>query len=239
MCSKKCLQRRERECPRSSHAERRGHPRSAPGDNRRHATERPRPAAAAPRPNGSSMPCPPEQPLHLPAPAARLQQAVALGRHPDVKHQPALATTTSAWSDDIWVVDSTPAKCAAPTRRSRAPTWQTRPNTATAPAKDASPRACAYTWPAPFRACPSPNPPDTFAAQPTKQPSPPEHPRRPADRTVLATRIPLPPSRPSNPATQTPAPPNRPSSPRHPVRPIRRLFWTGRPADSAATRSAR
>jgi hypothetical protein len=45
----------------------------------------------------------------------RLRKAAGLMRSVN----PILATTTSMWSDDVWVVDSTPVKAAAPARPSR------------------------------------------------------------------------------------------------------------------------
>lgn len=40
-----------------------------------------------------------------------------------------LATTTSVWSDDVWVVHSTPVECGrSPARPSNAPTWQVGPD---------------------------------------------------------------------------------------------------------------
>jgi hypothetical protein len=69
-----------------------------------------------------------------------------------------LATSTSAWSDDVWTVDSTPVECGRSretVKRSDLAGWA---STATAPVTAASSGACGCTWCAPSRACPSPSP---------------------------------------------------------------------------------
>ena len=61
---------------------------------------------AAPRPHPAATPVP------LPAPTARLQQAAAGLRRPaGARSSGQLAADTSLWTDDVWVVDSTPVEC--------------------------------------------------------------------------------------------------------------------------------
>ena len=64
----------------------------------------------------------------------------------------ALAASTASWTDDVWIVDSTPWSAAAPARLPNAPTWPDGPNTGTAPAIRATSAACACTWSLPWLA---------------------------------------------------------------------------------------
>jgi hypothetical protein len=66
-----------------------------------------------------------------------------------------LAADTSLWTDDIWVVDSTPVECGRSRDTARRSAWPDGPNTATAPAIRATSGACACTWSPPWVACPS------------------------------------------------------------------------------------
>jgi hypothetical protein len=72
----------------------------------------------------------------------------------------ALARDTSVWSDNVWVVDSTPVESAPnPVRRSDAQTLPGRPNTVTAYAIPATSGDCACTWERPctgWKALPMP-----------------------------------------------------------------------------------
>jgi hypothetical protein len=81
----------------------------------------------------------------------------------------ALAASTASWTDDVWIVDSTPWSAAAPARLPNAPTWPDGPNTGTAPAIRATSAACACTWSLPWPACPSRSPWPT--PKPTSAPS--------------------------------------------------------------------
>lgn len=69
-----------------------------------------------------------------------------------------LATDTSVWSDDVWIVDSTPWNAAAHARPPSVPTWPDGPNTGTAPVTAASSGDCGSTWFPPSRACRSASP---------------------------------------------------------------------------------
>ena len=70
---------------------------------------------AAPRPRSPAAPVP------LPAPAARLQQAAAHAWPPPSSWLiGVLARDTSLWTDDVWVVDSTPVECARSREAARA-----------------------------------------------------------------------------------------------------------------------
>ncbi|MFD0503547.1 transposase [Streptomyces chiangmaiensis] len=68
-----------------------------------------------------------------------------------------LATDTSVWSHDVWIVDSTPVECGRSARPSNTPTWLGGPSTGTAPATADSSGACACTW------CPLQGVPIAFA----------------------------------------------------------------------------
>jgi hypothetical protein len=66
----------------------------------------------------------------------------------------ALATDTTLWTDDVWVVDSTPVECGRSKETARrSERWPDGPSTATAPATPATSGACACTWCAPCTAC--------------------------------------------------------------------------------------
>lgn len=56
-----------------------------------------------------------------------------------------LATTTSVWSDDVWVVDSTPVERGRSRETVKRSDLAGGPNTATAPATAASSGACTWT----------------------------------------------------------------------------------------------
>ena len=56
----------------------------------------------------------PAAPVPLPAPAARLQQAAARRRIADPALHPRPAADASVWTDDVWVVDSTPSNAPLP-----------------------------------------------------------------------------------------------------------------------------
>ena len=83
----------------------------------------------------------------------RLRRAAGLLRHA-IR---AVATDTSLWTDDVWIVDSTPVECAAPGRLPSARRWPGGPNTATAPATHAISGGYGCTWSAPCTACRSPS----------------------------------------------------------------------------------
>jgi hypothetical protein len=92
------------------------------------------------------------------------------GAAPLIRHRiRALAASTASWTDDVWIVDSTPWSAAAPARLPNAPTWPDGPNTGTAPAIRATSAACACTWSLPWPACPSRSPWPT--PKPTSAPS--------------------------------------------------------------------
>jgi hypothetical protein len=73
-----------------------------------------------------------------------------------------LARDTALWSDDAWVVDSTPVECGRSGRPRTAQSWPAGPSTATAPATPASSGDYACTCCARCTACrsalPSPAP---------------------------------------------------------------------------------
>ncbi|GAA2463051.1 hypothetical protein GCM10010388_63670 [Streptomyces mauvecolor] len=69
-----------------------------------------------------------------------------------------LAADTSVWSDDVWIVDSTPVECGRSRETVKHSDLAGWASTGTAPATAASSGACACTWCAPCRACPSPSP---------------------------------------------------------------------------------
>ena len=86
----------------------------------------------------------------------RLRAARGLVRH----CTRALAASTSLWSDDVWVVDSTPVECARSRETVSAPSWPDGRSTGTAPrqrprspagrVRPAAPRAMRHCagWPA-------------------------------------------------------------------------------------------
>jgi hypothetical protein len=84
----------------------------------------------------------------------RLRAAASLLRHA-IR---AVATDTSLWTDDVWIVDSTRWSVAAPGRPPSARRWPGGPNTATAPATRGPSGGCGYIWSAPCMACRSPSP---------------------------------------------------------------------------------
>ena len=57
-----------------------------------------------------------------------------------------VARDTSLWSDDVWLVDSTPVVAVAPARRPNARTWQAGPSTATAHHTRDTSGGCVCTW---------------------------------------------------------------------------------------------
>jgi hypothetical protein len=70
----------------------------------------------------------------------------------------AVATDTSLWTDDVWVIDSTPIECGRSqetVKRSALTGW---PPTAGAPATRAGSGGCGCTFSAPCTACRSPSP---------------------------------------------------------------------------------
>ena len=75
------------------------------------------------------FPCMPKQP----GCNKRLRQAAGLMRSVN-----RILATTSVWSDDVRVVDSTQVECGRSRETVNSPTWQVGPNTATAPATAAS-----------------------------------------------------------------------------------------------------
>jgi hypothetical protein len=96
------------------------------------------------------FPCLPQQSGYI----KRLRAARGLIRH----CAGALAASTSLWSDDVWVVDSTPVECARSretVRRSDLAGW---PSTGTAPRTPATSGGCGCTWSAPCTACRSGSP---------------------------------------------------------------------------------
>ena len=68
----------------------------------------------------------------------RLRAAASLIRH-CIR---VLAADTSVWTDDVWVVDSTPVECGRSRRPPNARTWPGGPSTATAPAIPATSGGC-------------------------------------------------------------------------------------------------
>jgi hypothetical protein len=83
----------------------------------------------------------------------RLRRAAGLLRHA-IR---AVATDTGLWTEDVWLVDSTPVACGRSretTKRSALAGW---PNTAPAPATHAGSGGCGCTWSAPCTACRSPS----------------------------------------------------------------------------------
>jgi hypothetical protein len=69
-----------------------------------------------------------------------------------------ILATTSVRSDDVWGVDSTPVECGRSretVKRSDLAGWAEYGYCAS---HSRSSGACAYTWSAPFSACPSPSP---------------------------------------------------------------------------------
>ena len=82
----------------------------------------------------------------------RLRSAAGLLRHA-IR---AVATDTSLWTDDVWIVDSTRSSAAAPGRPPSVRRWPGGPNTAPAPATHAPSGGCDCTWSAPCTAFRSP-----------------------------------------------------------------------------------
>jgi hypothetical protein len=66
-----------------------------------------------------------------------------------------LARDTTLWTDDVWVVDSTPSSAPARARQWPARTWPDGPSTATAPATPGSSRDCGCICCARCTGCPS------------------------------------------------------------------------------------
>ena len=83
----------------------------------------------------------------------RLRGAAGLLRHA-IR---AVATDTSLWTDDIWIVDSTPVECGRSRETPSGRRWPGGPNTATAPATRATSGGCGCTWSAPCTASRSPS----------------------------------------------------------------------------------
>jgi hypothetical protein len=69
-----------------------------------------------------------------------------------------LARDIQLWSDDAWVVDSTPIECGRSARPSSAPSSPDGPSTGTAQATRATSGDCGCTWCAPCTAALSPPP---------------------------------------------------------------------------------
>jgi hypothetical protein len=70
----------------------------------------------------------------------------------------AVATDTTLWTDDVWIIDSTPVECGRSRRLSSARRWPGGPPTAGAPATRAGSGGCGCTLSAPCTACQSPSP---------------------------------------------------------------------------------
>ncbi|GAB3890060.1 hypothetical protein GCM10029964_060920 [Kibdelosporangium lantanae] len=68
-----------------------------------------------------------------------------------------LAVDTSLWTDDVWVVDSTPVECGRSATPPAAHSWPGGPNTATAPHTPATSGVCGCTWSALWVGYPSPS----------------------------------------------------------------------------------
>ncbi len=69
-----------------------------------------------------------------------------------------LARDTSLWSDDVWVVDSTPVECGRSRETTRRSDRRAGPSTGTAPATPATSGVCACTCCAPCTGCRSGSP---------------------------------------------------------------------------------
>ena len=80
----------------------------------------------------------------------RLRRAAGLIRH-CVR---VLAASSTAWTDDIWVVDSLQSNAAAPRDTVRRSDWPDVPNTGTAPLIHAGSGGCGCTWSVPCTAFP-------------------------------------------------------------------------------------
>jgi len=63
-----------------------------------------------------------------------------------------LGRDTSVWTDDVWVVDSTPVECGRSRETTRARTWLVGPSMATAQAIPTTSGDCDCTWSPPCRA---------------------------------------------------------------------------------------
>jgi hypothetical protein len=70
----------------------------------------------------------------------------------------AIATDTSLWSDDVWLVDSTPVECGRSRETAKRSALAGWPPTAGVPAIRAGSGGCGCTWSAPSMACRSPSP---------------------------------------------------------------------------------
>ena len=92
------------------------------------------------------------------AAAAGLQRAAARRRIADPALHPRLAADTSVWTDDVWVVDSTPVECGRSRETARRLSWPDGQSTATAPAIALLLGPAAAPGSAPCTACPSPSP---------------------------------------------------------------------------------
>jgi hypothetical protein len=64
-----------------------------------------------------------------------------------------LGADTSLWTDDVWVVDSTPVECGRSRETANALTWLDGPNTDIAPAIHGTSGVCACTCCAPWPGC--------------------------------------------------------------------------------------
>ena len=64
----------------------------------------------------------------------------------------AIATDTGLWTDDVWIVDSTPAECGRSRETANARSWPGGPPRAGTPAIRAGSGDCGCTWCAPPRA---------------------------------------------------------------------------------------
>jgi hypothetical protein len=84
----------------------------------------------------------------------RLRRPAALIRH-CIR---VLAASTTLWTDDVWVVDSTRSNAAGPGTPPGARTWPDGQSTGTAPPIPAGSGGCGCTWSAPCTACPWPSP---------------------------------------------------------------------------------
>jgi len=69
-----------------------------------------------------------------------------------------LARDTTLWTDDVWVVDSTPVESTVPARRRYVRIWPGGLSMATAPAAPAISGGCGYTCCARCTGCRSPSP---------------------------------------------------------------------------------
>jgi hypothetical protein len=83
----------------------------------------------------------------------RLRGAASLLRHA-IR---AVATDTSLWTDDVWIVDSTPVECGRSRETTKRSAWPGGPNTATAPATPATSGGCGCILSAPCTASLSPS----------------------------------------------------------------------------------